>query len=80
MSHPPSEVLHVDLHNEYLLDPTVHRVTQSRTRLKQLIADRDQDHPQEKEMQKGKVAARRGLTNSCEKRRSEKQRRKDIPI
>ena len=38
--------------------------------------DRDQDHPQEKEMQKGKMAVWGGLTNSCEKKRSEKQRRK----
>ena len=38
--------------------------------------DRDQDHPQEKEMQKIKMAVWGGLTNSCEKKRSEKQRRK----
>ena len=29
-----------------------------------------------KELQKSKMAVRRGLTNSCEKKRSEKQRRK----
>ena len=34
------------------------------------------DHPQVKEMQKSKMAVWRGLTNSCEKKRSEKQRRK----
>ena len=39
-------------------------------------ADRDQDHPQEKEMQKRKIAVWAGLTNSFEKKRSEKQRRK----
>ena len=33
-------------------------------------------HPQEKEMQKTKMAVWGGLTNSCEKKRSEKQRRK----
>ena len=38
--------------------------------------DRNQDHPQEKEMQKSKKAVWGGLTNSCEKKRSEKQRRK----
>ena len=38
--------------------------------------DRDQDHPQEKEMQKSKMAVWGGLINSCEKKRSEKQRRK----
>ena len=32
--------------------------------------------PQEKEMQKSKMAVWGGLTNSCEKKRSEKQRRK----
>ena len=34
------------------------------------------DHPQEKEMQKRKMAVWEGLTNSCEKKRSEKQRSK----
>ena len=38
--------------------------------------DRDQDHTQEKEMQKSKMAVWGGLMNSCEKKRSEKQRRK----
>ena len=38
--------------------------------------DRDQDHPQEKEMQKGKMVALGGLENSWEKKRSERQRRK----
>ena len=37
--------------------------------------DRDQDHPQEKEMQKSKMAVWGGLTNNCEKKRSKKQRR-----
>ena len=40
------------------------------------IGDREQDHPQEKEMQKSKMAVWGGLINSCEKKRSEKQRRK----
>jgi len=31
---------------------------------------RDQDHPQEKEMQKGKMVVWRGLTNSWEKERT----------
>ena len=38
--------------------------------------DRDQDHPHGKEMQKSKMAVWGGLTNSCEKKRSEMQRRK----
>ena len=38
--------------------------------------DRDQDHPYGEEMQKSKMAVWGGLTNSCEKKRSEKQRRK----
>ena len=37
---------------------------------------RDQDHPHGKEMQKSKMAVWGGLTNSCEKKRNEKQRRK----
>ena len=40
------------------------------------MGDRDQDHPRGKEMQKSKMAVWGGLTNSCEKKRSEKQRRK----
>ena len=38
--------------------------------------DRDQDHPHGKEMQKSKMAVWGGLTNSWEKKRSERQRRK----
>ena len=41
-----------------------------------IIQDRDQDHPHGKEMQKSKMAVWGGLKNSCEKKRSEKQRRK----
>ena len=37
---------------------------------------RDQDHPQGKEMQKGKTVVWGGLINSCEKKRSKRQRRK----
>ena len=40
------------------------------------IGERDQDHLQEKEMQKNKLAVSGVLTKSCEKKRSEKQRRK----
>ena len=36
----------------------------------------DQDHPHGEKMQKSKMAVCGGLTNSCEKKRSEKQRRK----
>ena len=44
--------------------------------------DRDQDHLQEKEMQESKMAVWGGLTDSCEKKRSQKQRRKGkiLPI
>ena len=38
--------------------------------------DRDQDHPHGKEIQTSKMAVWRGLTNSCEKERGQKQRRK----
>ena len=40
------------------------------------IRGSDQDHNQENEMQKGKMVVLGGLTNSCEKKRSERQRRK----
>ena len=40
------------------------------------MGDRDQDHPQEKEMQKKQNGCLRRPTNSCEKKRREKQRRK----
>ena len=36
----------------------------------------DQDHPQEKEMQKGKMVVWGGLTICWEKKRSERQRKK----
>ena len=38
--------------------------------------DRDQDHPHGKEMQKSNMAVWGGFTNSCEKKRGEKPRRK----
>ena len=38
--------------------------------------DRNQDHPQEKEMQKSKMAVWGGFANSCEKKGSKKQMRK----
>ena len=37
----------------------------------------DQDHPQEMEMQKGKMVVWGGLKNSWEKKRCERQRRKE---
>ena len=40
------------------------------------IGDRDQENSQEIEMQKDKMAVWGGFTNSCEKKRNEKQRRK----
>ena len=42
----------------------------------QCTGHKDQDHPHGKEIQKSKMAVWGGLTNSCEKKRSEKQRRK----
>ena len=38
--------------------------------------DRNKDHPQEKEMQEGKMAVWGGLTNSCEKREVKGKREK----
>ena len=40
------------------------------------IGGGNQNHPQGKQMQKGKKAVGGGFTNSCEKKRSEKQRRR----
>ena len=40
----------------------------------------DQDHPQEKEMQKGKKVVWTRFTNSWEKTQKEKEKRKDMPI
>ena len=37
---------------------------------------KDQDHLQEKEMQKRKMVFRGGFTNSCEKKGSQRQRKK----
>ena len=39
--------------------------------------EKNQDHPQEKEIQKGKMAVSGGLSNSCEQDGSKKQRRKE---
>ena len=44
--------------------------------LRHCTGDRDQDHPHGKEIRKSEVAVWGGITNSCEKKRSEKQRRK----
>ena len=44
--------------------------------VRDIVQDSDQDHPHGKEMQKSKMAVWGALTNSCEKKRSEKQRRK----
>ena len=41
-----------------------------------LCRRQDQDHPHGKEMKKSKMAVLGGLTNGCEKKRSEKQRGK----
>ena len=40
--------------------------------------NREQDHPQEKEMQKSKIAVWAGLTNTCEKKRNESKGEKEI--
>ena len=42
-----------------------------------IVQDRNQDHSHRKEMQKSKMAVCGGLTNSCEKKRSKEQRRKE---
>ena len=40
------------------------------------IGDREQEHPKEKQMQESKIAVWGDLKNNCEKKRSQKQRRK----
>ena len=45
-------------------------------KLKKKKRKEKKDHSHGKEMQKSKMAVCRGLTNSCEKKRSKKQRRK----
>ena len=42
-----------------------------------ITGDRDEDHPQEEEMQKSKMAVWGGLTNSWEKKRSESKGEKE---
>ena len=44
--------------------------------LRHCTGDGNQEHPQEKEIQKIKMFVSEGITNSCEKKRNEKQRRK----
>ena len=44
------------------------------------IGGSDQDHPQEKEKQKGKMVVWGGLTNSWEKKWKAKEKRKDVSI
>ena len=44
--------------------------------VRDIVQQTDQDHPHGREMQKSKMAAWGGLTNSYEKKRGEKQRRK----
>ena len=46
------------------------------TEFHDIVQGRDQDHPQGKEMQKDKMVAQGSLTNSWEKKKSERQRRK----
>ena len=44
--------------------------------VRDIVQETNQDHPHGKEMQKSKMAVWGGLTNSCEKKRGKKQRRK----
>ena len=42
-----------------------------------IVQDRDQDHPQEKEMQKSKMAVWGGLTNSCAEEKQKAKEKKE---
>ena len=55
---------------------TTTQLHSSHTLAKQIGILLSQRHPQEKEMQKGKMVVRGGLTNIREKKRSERQRKK----
>ena len=45
--------------------------------LQHCVGGGDQNHPQEKEIQEGKLIVLGGFTNTLEKKRSERQRRKE---
>ena len=47
------------------------------TEVHEIVGDSEQDHPQEKEIQKSKMAIWVGLTNSCEKKRSKNKGEKE---
>ena len=71
----------VEVRNTFKELDLIHRVPDelwTRFMTLPMIHDRNQDHPQEKEMQKSKVAIWGGLTNSCEgrevKSKGEKER------
>ena len=67
----------VEVRNRFKGLDLIHRVPGTMDRgLWHCTGDQDQDHLQEKEMQKCKLAVWGGLTNIYEKKRSEKQRRK----
>ena len=67
----------VEVRNRFKGIDLIYRVPDElRTEVCDITGDRDQDHPHGKEMQKSKMALWGGLTNSCEKMRGEKQRRK----
>ena len=46
------------------------------TEVRDIVRIQQANHPQEKEMKKGKMAVWGGITNTCVKKRSERQRRK----
>ena len=58
------------------LDPIAECLMNCGWRFVTLYTRQGSNQPQEKEMQKSKMAVSGGLINSCEKKRSEKQRRK----
>ena len=66
--------IYMGRHSIYIAKRLLKRSTVKRILL--LTGDRDQDHSHKKEMQKSKMAVWGGLTNSCEKKGSQKQRKK----
>ena len=47
------------------------------TEVRDIVRETGINHPHGKEMQKSKMAVWGGLTNSCEKKRGEKQKKKE---
>ena len=66
----------VEVRNRFKGLDLIDRVPDDGLRFMTLYRRQGKDHPHGKEMQKSKMAVWGGPTNTCEKKRGEKQRRK----